>query len=63
MNKPAVFLLIGLGLALNIGCEQQSYEETKMFNQSSKPGVHGHDTGAEHDADKSAPSDHAAPGH
>lgn len=58
MNKPAAFLLLVLGLALNIGCEQQSYDETKMFNQSSKPGVHGHDA---HDAAKGAPAGHAAP--
>ena len=60
MNKPAVFLLIALGLALNIGCEQQSYEETKMFNQSSKPGGHGHDASAGHDAATGPLEDHAA---
>ena len=61
MNKPAVFLLIALGLALNSGCEQQSYEETKMFNQSSKPGGHGHDASAGHDGATGPPGDHAAP--
>ena len=63
MNKPAAFLLLALTLGLNIGCEQQTYEESKMFNQSAKPGVHGHHAGAEHDAAKPATGEHAAPKH
>ena len=50
MKKPATFALIAIALAAGIGCEQQSYEETKMFNQSSKPGVH-HGGGADHGKD------------
>lgn len=47
MKKSAAFSLIAFILAVNLGCEQQSYEETKMFNQSSKPTQHGsgHDAG------------------
>ena len=58
MNKPAAFLLVVIALGLNIGCEQQSYEETKMFNQSSKPGGHGHDAGPGHEAGKAASGEH-----
>ena len=58
MKKPAAFLLLALTLGLNIGCEQQSYEESKMFNQSAKPGGHGHDAAAEHDANKPAAAGH-----
>ena len=61
MNKPAAFLLLVLAIGFNISCEQQSYEETKMFNQSSKPGGHGHDAGAEHDAAKGSAAHHPAP--
>lgn len=61
MKKPALFLLLALTLGLNIGCEQQSYEETKMFNQSAKPGGHGHDAAADHDAAKPPAGDHATP--
>ena len=63
MNKPAAFLLLALVPALNMSCEQQSYEETKMFNQSSQPGGHGHGAEAGHDSAKVAPSDHAVPKH
>ncbi len=63
MKKPAAFLLLALTLGLNIGCEQQSYEESKMFNQSAKPGGHGHDAAAEHDVAKPAAGEHEAPKH
>ena len=61
MNKPAAFLLLTLALGFNISCEQQSYEETKMFNQSSKPGGHGHGAAVEHNAAKGAAAEHPAP--
>jgi hypothetical protein len=57
MNKPAVCSLFALILAASTGCEQQSYEETKMFNQSNKPGSHGHGdhaAAADHQTDKPA---------
>ena len=60
MNKPAAFLLLAIALGVNTSCEQQSYEETKMFNQSSKPGAHGHDAHPEKDAAKGAPVGHPA---
>ena len=61
MKKSAAFALIAIVLAAGLGCEQQSYEETKMFNQSSKPGGHhGADHGHEGGAEK---GDHAAPKH
>ena len=45
MKKPAALCLLALTLGVNISCEQQSYEETKMFNQSSKATPHGHNGG------------------
>lgn len=42
MKKPAALCLLAIALVANISCEQQSYEETKMFNQSSKASSHGH---------------------
>ena len=58
MNKPATFLLLAIALGVNTSCEQQSYEETKMFNQSSKPGGHAHDAHPEKDAAKGASAEH-----
>lgn len=47
MNKPAAFGLLALVLGFNLGCEQQSYEETKMFNQSHT--ANGSHEGKEHE--------------
>ena len=64
MNKPAAFGLLALVLGFNIGCEQQSYEETRMFNQSShSTGGHGHGHGAKHDAAKPDEGHPAPSGH
>jgi hypothetical protein len=63
MKKPAALGLLAFILGANIGCEQQSYEETKMFNQSSKAsGGHGHGHGDEHGA-KKAGEGHKEAGH
>ena len=50
MNKTAAFGLLALFLGVNLGCEQQSYEETRMFNQSHKATGHGHE--AKHETGK-----------
>jgi hypothetical protein len=50
MKKLTAFGLLGLVLGINMGCEQQSYEETRMFNQSNKATGHGHE--AKHEAGK-----------
>ena len=42
MIKPAALSLIAAVLVCTPACEQQSYEETRMFNQSNKVGGHGH---------------------
>ena len=56
MNKLAAFALLSLALGVNTSCEQQSYEETRMFNQSHKASGHGH--GAKHEAGKPAAPEH-----
>jgi hypothetical protein len=57
MNKIAAFGLLALVLGVTIGCEQQTYEETRMFNQSSHAtGGHGH--GAKHEDGKTGESEH-----
>lgn len=47
----ALFCLAG-SLFLNLSCEQQTWEQTKMFNQNPKgdhgSGGHGENHGAEH---------------
>jgi hypothetical protein len=48
MNKPAALSLLAALLVCTPACEQQSYDETKMFNQSNKVGKHGHGSAAEH---------------
>ena len=50
MNKPAAFTLLTAILICSPACEQQDYDETKMFNQSNKVGGHGHD-GEKHGKD------------
>jgi len=47
MNKPAALSLLAAALVCTPACEQQTYEETKMFNQSDKVGHHGGDHKAE----------------
>jgi hypothetical protein len=64
MNKPAALCLLALTLGASISCEQQSYEETKMFNQSHKASTH-HGP-AHHDEKKEGGETHpaaAAPEH
>ena len=56
MNKLTAFGLLALVLVINAGCEQQSYEETRMFNQSSKATGHGH--GAKHDTGHAGDTSH-----
>ena len=41
MNKLAALSLLAVILVCTPACEQQSYDETKMFNQSNKVGGHG----------------------
>lgn len=61
MNKPAALCLLALTLGASISCEQQSYEETKMFNQSHKASSH-HGAGHGDDHGKKEGGDtHAAP--
>ena len=55
MNKPAAFCLLAIVLVVSPCCEQQSYEETKMFNQSSQPASHHGDS---HDAGKTGGAEH-----
>ncbi len=45
MKKPAALSLLALLLVCTPACEQQSYEETKMFDQKNKVGGHGHGAG------------------
>ena len=57
MKKPATLSLLAAILICSPACEQQDYDETKMFNQSNKVGGHGHDQHAKdagHDAGKPA---------
>jgi hypothetical protein len=55
MNKLIAFGLLAFVLSINAGCEQQSYEETRMFNQSHKASGHG-SHGSNHDAGKAGES-------
>jgi hypothetical protein len=42
MNKTAAALsILAVILVCTPACEQQTYDETKMFNQSDKVGGHG----------------------
>jgi hypothetical protein len=59
MNKPATFCLLAIVIAASPCCEQQTYEETKMFNQSSHPVSHG----GSHDTGKSGAAGHAPEKH
>jgi hypothetical protein len=52
MNKAATLSFLAAILFCTPACEQQSYDETKMFNQSNKVGGHGGDHGK--DAEKGA---------
>ena len=45
MIKPAALSLLAAVLVCTPACEQQTYEETKMFNQSDKVGHHGGEHG------------------
>lgn len=56
MKKPAASCLIAVVLGANFGCEQQSYEETKIFNQSAHATPHAE----KHEAGKAASADHDA---
>lgn len=59
MNKPAALSLLAAALVCTPACEQQSYEETRMFNQSNKVGVHGHGGGEHAKAAGGAAETHA----
>jgi len=58
MNKPAALSLLAALLVCTPACEQQSYDETKMFNQSNKTGKHGHGPAADHGAGDGAQKPH-----
>ncbi len=60
MKKFAALGLLALLAGFNTSCEQQTYEETKMFNQSSHATPHGH--GDKHGAGHAAPAEHKEEG-
>ena len=64
MIKPAALSLLAAVLVCTPACEQQSYEETRMFNQKNSVGGHGHAAGGEAAAahPAGAPATHAAEG-
>jgi len=59
MNKFSAFSLLAAVIAVSPCCEQQSYEETKMFNQSPHPAQHGDSHGSGHtESAAPAPENH-----
>lgn len=60
MIKPAALSLLAAVLVCTPACEQQDYNETKMFNQKDKVGSHGHGHGG---GDHAKPEGAEAPKH
>jgi len=58
MNKPAALSLLAALLVCTPACEQQSFDETKMFKQSNKVGSHGHGAGHSGDSHAKTPEKH-----
>lgn len=61
MKKFLALASLGFALAATLGCEQQTWEQTKMFNQNRRvsheaAGAHGAVHGGEHAGGAAAPS-------
>lgn len=55
MKKPLALASLVIALFTTLSCEQQSYEQTKMFNQNR------HEHGGEHGGAHAEPAHGAAP--
>lgn len=45
MKKPLALAALAIALTANLSCDQQTWEQTKMFNQN-RHSAHGSDHGA-----------------
>lgn len=59
MKKIAALTSLTAILFLNMSCEKQSWEETKMFHQNRTVGAHGGHGGEHGDAHKEGAEAHA----
>lgn len=61
MKKIAALTSLTAILFLNMSCEKQTWEETRMFQQNRSVGGHGEHGGEHGDAHKEGGEAHAAP--
>lgn len=63
MKKFAALASLAIALTANLSCEQQSYEQTKMFNQNRHAEGHSDAHGAKADAHGAKPETPAPAAH
>ena len=63
MTKLPALAALAIALTANISCEQQTYEQTKMFNQNRHSEGHGDAHGEKAGAHAATPETHAPAAH
>ena len=63
MKKFPALAALAIALTANLSCEQQSYEQTKMFNQNRHAEGHSGAHGAKADGHSAKPESHAPAAH
>ncbi len=63
MKKFPALAALAIALTANLSCEQQSYEQTKMFNQNRHAEGHSDAHGAKADGHGAKPESHAPAAH